>query len=124
MYRKLLLCLGVFAIAFSLNAQTRSLFDGKWKVSWQGKRQVFEALLVLEGESGTWKTAASQRLDPCVGREVPVRVDGMKDGLLQITLRFSDTLAGCTDSKVLLKSEPDGSVSGRRGGSELKLVRQ
>ena len=94
----------------------------KLQRTWEGKKQIYDAKLVLAAQGGTWKTSARQRADPCVGREVPVKVDSITPEEAQLTLAFSEALNGCKDSKVVLKSTAAG-VTGTRGGIELTLKR-
>jgi hypothetical protein len=113
-----------FAIAGFAQAQSTDKFEGNWTVTWEGKSAILEANLEIVQDKGKWQTLARQKNDPCVGREVPIRVDERTDNALKMTLQFSEVIPGCKDAKVSLSATADGSVSGTRGGSELKLVRK
>ncbi len=105
-------------------AQATDKFDGSWTVTWEGKSAVLEANLEVFQDKGKWQTLARQKNDPCVGREVPIRVDERTDTTLKITLQFSEAIPGCKDAKVSLSVLADGNITGTRGSSELKLVRK
>lgn len=115
----------VVALAFtsSLSAQTTDRFDGNWVVTWDGKSALLEAKLEIAQDKGTWQTYSRQKNDPCVGREVPIRVDERTESSLKMTLRFSEVIPGCKDAKVSLVAAQDGSISGVRGNAELKVTR-
>jgi hypothetical protein len=98
-------------------AQSTEKFDGNWTVTWEGKSALFEANLEILQDKGKWQTLARQRNDPCVGREVPIRVDERTDNTLKMTLQFSEVIPGGKDAKVSLSAAADGSVSGIRGGA-------
>jgi len=105
------------------SAQGQAGFDGSWTVTWEGKRAILEAKLLVSGDSGTWKTSSHEKNNPCAGKEVPIRVDERTSDALRLTLRFSEIIPGCNDSKVSLAMGADGTVSGKRGAAELKLAR-
>ena len=119
---KAILSLLLVLLVSVAHAQSTPPFYGTWTVTWEGKKQIYDAKLVLAAQGGTWKTSAGQRADPCVGREVPVKVDSITPEEAQLTLAFSEALNGCKDSKVVLKSTAAG-VTGTRGGIELTLKR-
>ena len=123
---KLLPAILTLAFAFTglANAQSSDKFDGNWTVTWEGKSAILEASLEIMQDKGKWQTLARQKNDPCVGKEVPIRVDERTENALRITLQFSEVIPGCKDGKVSLSAMADGSISGLRGGSELKLVRK
>lgn len=120
-YSKLVAAIAFSGLAF---AQSPDKFDGNWTVTWEGKSAILEANLEILKDKGKWQTLARQKNDPCVGREVPIRVDERTDNALKITLQFSEVIPGCKDAKVSLSAMADGSISGTRSGSELKLVRK
>ncbi len=104
-------------------AQAPTPFVGTWKVTWEGKKQVLDAKLVLNESGGTWKTSTQQESNPCVGKEVPVKVESSTPQEVKLLLAFS-VLHGCKDSKVTLTLGADSTVSGRRGDADLKLKRE
>ena len=105
-------------------AQPASPFHGTWAVTWEGKKQVYEARLVLAAGGGTWKTAAREKNNPCVGREVPVKPESATADEARLVLAFSEAIPGCKDLTVVLKAAPGGAVTGVRGEFELTLKRE
>ena len=123
MFKTHWLALAVGAIALAPWAQAQdSPFLGNWTVTWEGKKQAYEARLQLGAQGGTWKTSSREKNNPCVGREVPVKIDATTADQAQLTLAFSEAIPGCKDSKVLLKAGPGG-ITGTRGEFELTLKR-
>ena len=116
------ICLALLIPAVA-GAQAEPPFYGTWNVMWEGKKQVYTAKLVLAAEGGTWKTALREKNNPCVGREVPVKVNSISADEAQLTLAFSDVIPGCKDSQVVLRSTANG-VVGKRGDAELVLKRE
>lgn len=112
------------AMAGLASAQSADRFDGSWTVTWEGKAALLEAHLEIAQDKGRWQTLSRQKNDPCVGKEVPIRVDERTDTSLKLTLQFSEVVPGCKDGRVSLAAAPDGTITGRRGGAELKLVRK
>ena len=107
-----------------VNAQATNPFSGNWKVVWDGEAQTYEAKLVLTEQGGSWKTAARQKNNPCVGREVPVKLDTVSATELTATLGFSEVIPGCKDSRITLKVDSGNNVTGKRGKSDLTLTRE
>jgi len=110
-------------LAATAQAQPASPFHGTWAVSWEGDKQVYDARMVLDAQGGTWKTSARSKNNPCVGREVPVKVDTMTAEEAKLTLAFAEVIPGCKDSKVTLKTTAGG-IAGRRGDADLTLKRE
>ena len=99
-------------------------FIGKWTVNWTSEVRPQEADLEITASGGKWKTAASSRKNPCIGREVPVEIKSVSAELLEFTAKFSEALAGCKDSNMTLTRAADGKISGMRGDAELTLTRK
>jgi hypothetical protein len=112
--------LGVCAQAM---AQAPAEFVGTWKVTWHGAKKPQEAKLVITDSGGTWRTYDSSRNNPCIGREVPISVKVQSPGEVAIDLKFSEALAGCSNSIVTLKRVDDRNLQGFRGSAEVKAVR-
>jgi hypothetical protein len=104
-------------------AQTESPFYGQWAVTWEGKKQVYEARLVVGAQGGTWKTSAREKNNPCVGRDVPVKIASISPQEATLTLAFSEALSGCKDSTVVLKLDGTA-VTGTREANALTLKRE
>lgn len=113
---------GLFVSVFA-SAQAEPPFYGTWSVTWEGKKQLYEAKLVLAAQGGTWQTSTREKNNPCVGREVPVKVSSVSAEEAQLTLAFSEAIPGCQDSKVILRAGPGG-VTGARGTAKLNLKRE
>jgi len=107
----------------SAQAQTPAGFVGNWTATWQGERRPFEAKVVLTSSGGTWKTAAANRNDPCVGIEAPVAVMPNGDDDAGLRLKFSEALAGCQDVTMSLHKVDDKTLSGTRGKMPVTLTR-
>jgi hypothetical protein len=121
----LVLCLGM-VLSVPVRAQNANPFLGKWLVSWDGAKGKLEANLEISDSGGFWKTmSVASKTDMCAGREAPIRVDSVEDKKIQFTIRYSEALAGCADSKVSLALHDDGRISGERsGGRVLSLTRR
>ena len=124
MIRKLIL-LPFIILPLITTAQTPSAFVGSWKVTWEGDKRQHEARLVLaESGGGSWKTFAQKKGNPCMGREVPVSIEGLSQDTIVLKLKFSEAIAGCTDSSVTLKRLNDKAISGSREDVALTIVRE
>ena len=110
-------------IACVAHAQADSPFYGTWAVSWEGQKQVYEAKLVLSSAGGSWKTSTQARNNPCVGREVPVKINSASADEAHLILAFSEVIQGCKDAKVVLKTT-SGGITGTRGEAQLTLKRE
>ena len=100
------------------------LFSVEWKVTWGGQTRDLEAELVITESGGSWKTFATTRNDPCVGREVPIAIESSTADTATITLKFSEVINGCPDSMVRLKLIDANKASGTRGKAELTLTKK
>ncbi|MCA0242681.1 MAG: hypothetical protein LCI02_17665 [Proteobacteria bacterium] len=116
-----ILCLAASALA---SAQTPSAFLGTWTVTWDGGKRPQQARLVITESGGTWKQAASTKLDPCLGREVPVSLEGVDGDAATIHLKFSEALPGCTDVKIKVRKLNDKALAGTRGQAEVAFARE
>lgn len=105
-------------------SQPANPFLGKWKVTWEGAKQIYQATLIIDGTGGSWKTLAHNRHDPCVGKEVPIAIQSSSADAMTIKLKFSEVLQGCTDSTVKLTRVDDKTFTGKRGKSDLVLSRE
>jgi len=81
-------------------AQSQNPHDGTWKATWQGASRPLEALVVIKGNGGSWKTHASNRSNPCVGREAPIVITAATPDALNFTAKFSDVIASCENFDV------------------------
>lgn len=115
----LLLC-GASALS---QAQVPAPFLGKWSAEWQTERQSYEAVMEIAETGGTWKTATMSRNNPCFGRQVQIQHDKVTPDSLDMTLKFSELITGCTNATVKLRLDDKGQVVGTRSGFALKLKR-
>ncbi len=116
----------VFATAVApVTAQTPNPYDGKWTVSFDGKKTADrEGSVVIKGDAGTWDIAAQSRSNPCVGREYPITVKTASTEELVFTVERAKTLAGCKDSTYTFKKVDDKSLAGAVGdGRAASLTR-
>ena len=106
-------------------AQTASdPFIGHWTVTWEGHRKLHQADLEITDNGGYWQTYAWSGLDPCIGRRAPIERVRAEGNMQVLVVRFSQALQGCRDVKIVLRAAADGSLSGRRGESDLALTRK
>jgi hypothetical protein len=113
----------IYFVSSIVLAQTPASFVGEWKVTWQGEKRPLEAKLVITDVGGTWKTLATNRSDYCVGREVPIGIEVASENELNITLKFSEVLSGCSNALVRLHRSGANTISGVRGKLELTLTK-
>ena len=106
------------------NAESTNPFYGKWKAEWQGAKKMEESRFTIDDKGGSWKTLSSSRSNPCVGKEVPIRIENSSPDAMTLKLKFSEALLGCADATVRLKRADDGSVSGKRGKADLVLTKE
>ena len=104
-------------------AQVPAPFVGVWKATWATDKKSYEALMTVTNAGGTWQTAARDGNNPCVGREVPMKIESSTATEVLFLLQFSEVITGCPNVKVSLKAAPDGSITGTRSKFELTLVR-
>lgn len=111
-------------VTIHAHAQVAAPFIGTWKATWQTDKKSYEAVMTVTEAGGTWQTATQDRKNPCVGREVPMKVESNTQTEVQFQLQFSEVIRGCQNATVALKASPDGTVTGTRGKYELVLLRK
>lgn len=105
--------LGAVLAAGPVLAQTDNPFNGKWAISFDGKKTVdLEGTVVISGAGGTWDIVAQSRKNPCVGREYPIMVQKATADELTFTVNRAATLVGCTDSTYTFKKVDDKTLKG------------
>lgn len=124
----------LMTIGTSVLAQSPNPFVGTWKVTWEqmtrgigvvpGGMRTFEAEMIIAASGGSWKTSSSRGDDPCVGKEVPIAIEKQTDDELNVRLKFSEVVQGCSDAMVRLKRVDDKKLTGTRGKSELTATKQ
>lgn len=116
--------LAVAVLALRVFAQTDNPYNGKWTISFDGKKTVdLEGSIVVTGEGGTWDMTAQARKNPFVGREYPITVKASADELV-FTVNRAKTLAGCKDSTYTFKRVDDKTMKGELSeGREASLIR-
>jgi hypothetical protein len=105
-------------------SQPANPFLGKWKVTWEGAKQIYQATLIIDGTGGTWRTLTHSKFDSCAGKEVPIAVQSSSADAMTIKLKFSEVLQGCNDGTVKLTRVDDKTITGKRGNLDLVLSRE
>lgn len=119
----------VFVVAFLFSvpvaAQMENPYNGKWTVSFDGKKTAdLDGSVVIKGDGGTWDMVAQGRKNPCIGREFPITVRKASSDELVFTVNRAETLAGCKDSTYTLKRVDDKTMKGELAdGRVMSLVR-
>ena len=94
-------------------AQIENSFNGKWVVSFDGKKTIdLEGTVVVNGTGGTWDIVAQSRKNPCVGREFPITVNKASADELTFTVNRAATLTGCKDSTYTFKKVDEKTLKG------------
>jgi hypothetical protein len=106
-------------------AQSANPYNGKWTISFDGRRTVdLEGTVVVKDDGGVWQIVAHASKDPCIGREYPITVLKADADELTFTVNRSKTLAGCKDSTYTFKKTDDKTMKGELGGGRAaSLVR-
>ncbi|BEP95796.1 hypothetical protein GmRootA79_41800 [Acidovorax sp. A79] len=114
---------GAAGIATVAHAQTPAPFVGIWTVAWQGVRTPQQARLVITESGGTYKSNATSRDDPCVGKQVPIVLEDVDGEEATVLLKFSEALHGCTDRKLKIKKVDDKNMMGSFGKTAATITR-
>lgn len=102
----------VFAVP-PVAAQTANPYNGKWTVSFDGKKTAdLDGTVVIKDEGGTWDVTAQSRKNPCIGREYPITVQKASADELTFKVNRAETLAGCKDSTYTFKKVDDKTLKG------------
>ena len=110
-----LLLLGSTAIL----AQTDDHFAGKWRLLWNdGKRS---ATLTIGNSGGTWYASNMSKMNPCVTISAPLKILSLAADKIVVRAELSQVRAECSDVKVVIKREPDGTYSAMRGNKEASI---
>jgi hypothetical protein len=105
-------------------AQISAPFVGTWKASWQTDKKSYDAVMKVTESGGSWQTFTQDRNNPCVGREVPIKVELADPTDVKLVLLFSEVIPGCSNATVTLKAASDGTVTGMRSKFVLTLAKQ
>jgi len=119
-----LLPLVLAASAAAALVQPANPFLGKWRASWSGENRERSATLIITESGGSWKTLAFAKKNPCLGQTAPISIVSSSPEKIVLELKYSEAYTGCEDAKVVLMRASDGSITGKRGHSELKLSRE
>lgn len=119
-----LVSLVLAASAAAVPAQPANPFLGKWRASWEGGHKPLTAALEITESGGSWKTLAFAKKNPCLGQTAPISIVSSSPEKLVLELKYSEAYAGCPDTKVVLMRAGDGTITGKRGHSELQLSRE
>ena len=97
-------------------AQEKISLDGRWLAEYPRRNNatMLEAVVVLKGSSGTWNvTPPSVRArNPCLGRDYPIAVIAESAESVDLAVRGSQALTGCSDLSVKLKRIDDKTLEG------------
>ena len=121
---KCILCSILAAVSFAAYCQPANPFLGKWKVTWNGAKRVWEAKLIINATGGSWQQLSSFHLDTCSGKEAPIAIESSSDKTMTIKLKYSVALAGCPDSEVTLQQVDEKTFTGKRGKVDMVLSRE
>lgn len=110
--------------ALPADAQTVSNpHDGAWTASWPGASRPLQAAVVVNGNTGSWKTFAANSGNPCVGREAPIAVTHASADELRFTAKFSEVISTCENFEVDLRRDGDV-LKGTRGKLPVEFRRK
>jgi hypothetical protein len=87
-------------------AQDPNPLNGNWIARFNLPNGVSrEARLEISGDKGTWQSRASNRNDPCVGKQMPVVVSDFDGQGFKLAILGSQALRGCPDTALDVKRE-------------------
>jgi len=117
--------LAAFCLLGTASAQSPNPYNGKWTVSFDGKKTVdLEGTVIVKDEGGVWDVVVRSSKNPCVGREYPITVQKASADELTFTVNRAKTLVGCKDSTYTFKRADDKTMKGELGeGRPASLVR-
>ena len=117
--------LALVALTGSVIAQTENPHNGKWTVSFDGRKTAdLDGTVVISNDGGTWDVVAHSRTNPCVGRAYPISVQKASADELVFTVNRAKTLAGCKDSTYTFRKVDDRTMQGELGsGRAASLTR-
>lgn len=108
-------------------AQEGNPYNGSWTAAWIGakKQHPNKALVVIQGDGGTFQNQHASRNNPCVGIKAPIAVKTATADELVFVIKFATALSGCKDTEVALKRVDDKTLKGLRDGkAEITLTRK
>ena len=113
-------------LSFTCAAQDLGSLAGIWNASFSTVTGIPRtAKIVIAGDSGTWQTAALNRDNPCIGREVPIAISNVTREGFGLAVIGSKALQGCPDSAWELKRMDDDNYEGQFGdGRKFVLSRK
>ncbi len=107
-------------------AQAANPYAGAWKLKFgqTDQRVGIEGSVEVQGDAGTWKTTATGRNDPCVGRDAPIAVQKATAEQFVFRVMRSKALAGCQDFTVTMNRVDENNLQGElRNGWKLQMTR-
>lgn len=111
--RLVALVLTASAVLAPVSAQTDNPYNGKWTISFDGKKIVdLEGSVVIKDDGGTWDVVAQSHKNPCVGKVYPITVQSASADELVFTVNRAKTLAGCKDSTYTFKKVDERTLKG------------
>jgi hypothetical protein len=114
-----------FVFATPAIAQSQNPYNGKWTVSFDGKKSAdLDGSVVIKDNGGTWDIVAQSRKNPCVGRPHAITVQKASAEELVFTVNRAQTLVGCKDSTYTFKKVDDKMMKGDVvDGREMSMIR-
>ena len=120
-----LIFVGALMAFTSVFAQTENPYNGKWTMSFDGKKTAdLDGSVVIKDSGGSWDMVAQSRKNPCVGRAYPITVQAANADELVFTVNRAQVIVGCKDSTYTFKKIDEKTMRGDVGdGREMSLVR-
>jgi hypothetical protein len=117
--------LAALALVSAALAQSTNPYNGKWTISFDGRKTAdLAGTVVVKDEGGVWDVVARSSNNPCVGREYPITVQKTSADELTFTVNRAKTLTGCKDSMYTFRKVDDKTMKGELGeGRAASLVR-
>ena len=125
MHRIIRLLFATLVLSASVFAQTANPYNGTWAILMEGfERQNVEGTATVKDDTGTWSVTASQRNDPCIGRDAPVAVQSAPDELV-FKVNRSQVLTGCPDFTLRFKKVDEKTMKAQlTGGRSVTLTKK
>lgn len=120
-----LFLLAVIALAAPVVALAENPYNGKWTVSFDGKKIVdLSGSVLIKDDGGTWDMVALERKNPCVGLTYPITVEKAGIDELVFTVNRARVLSGCKDSTYTFKRVDEKTMTGEMAdGRVMSLIR-
>jgi hypothetical protein len=120
----------IAAIAVGATSAQEPTTAGEWVAHWASAKGVAqEAHVTITGANGTWKALTTRNVSPgLMGKcETMIQPIAVRQEHGHATLRIvrSQSMAGCTDTKIVLDEVTDTTMRGHFGkGTEVRFTRR